>query len=677
MKKAWKKWMLALCIGGILTGAANAVQISDFSDVADHWAYPQLSWAVEQGLLQGEQGKLLPDGGLVGAEMITMLNRALHSTDKSRSAPNLPAGVWYAEQANLAASSGIIPLDGSMTYEIRLKRAQVFPALTAAFGLDQAVPDESVLSSYPDADHMTTAQRRAAAVLVQKGILSGTEEGMLEAARNITRSEFVSLLYRIYQNGMMSVYSGQQPIQPQAPVQLVDTVPSAGWYDISYDTVVLRGNGLRTIFDEQQPAHINRLVIGTQAENFTLSGGQQDYLDTVVVGGGTGVVTVSDPNVDALEITGSGRTVDLRGLNLESLLISGIKNQIYIDNSTQIKMLELVGGAKDNTIMMSGLIERAVIGGSNSIIQGSGYIENAQIAAPGCALQVTSGLIMQSDMDTGLNPIQITVDAPKVAPGGAVKATVKINGLDRGRICAIQWWFDGMPDAMYYNPQANVSDGFTSTFTRAITFSRNMPLKHTIGFTISYRNRTTGELETRNAQAVVEIQNYPSSHYLPSAESVLAKVSSTFRKKGVDYKPEEKVVFVNAKGYSSPSKYLIWVSRSAQKVNVFEGSKGDWSLIHEFPCATGKSSTPTPVGVTHVTYKQTGWTTSSYTCRPIVRFYPNTGYAFHSRLYYPGTNRLKDASIGFPVSLGCVRMLDSGINWLYKNVPSSTTVVIY
>ena len=99
--------------------------------------------------------------------------------------------------------------------------------------------------------------------------------------------------------------------------------------------------------------------------------------------------------------------------------------------------------------------------------------------------------------------------------------------------------------------------------------------------------------------------------------------------------------------------------------------------MRTFRCATGAPSTPTPVGVTYVTYKQSAWVTDSYTCRPIVRFYPGTGYAFHSRLYYPNTNRVKDASMGFPVSHGCVRMEDIGIYWLYNNIPVNTTVVIY
>jgi lipoprotein-anchoring transpeptidase ErfK/SrfK len=77
------------------------------------------------------------------------------------------------------------------------------------------------------------------------------------------------------------------------------------------------------------------------------------------------------------------------------------------------------------------------------------------------------------------------------------------------------------------------------------------------------------------------------------------------------------------------------------------------------------------------TYKQKdGWTTSTYTVRPVVRF-KGGGYAFHSRLYRPGTWTLSDPSIGFPVSHGCVRMLQDDIQWVFDNIPGGTTVVIY
>ena len=61
----------------------------------------------------------------------------------------------------------------------------------------------------------------------------------------------------------------------------------------------------------------------------------------------------------------------------------------------------------------------------------------------------------------------------------------------------------------------------------------------------------------------------------------------------------------------------------------------------------------------------------------MVRFYPNTGYAFHSRLFKRDGKSFYDNSIGWPVSEGCIRMLDPDIQYIYDNVPNGSTVVVY
>ena len=187
----------------------------------------------------------------------------------------------------------------------------------------------------------------------------------------------------------------------------------------------------------------------------------------------------------------------------------------------------------------------------------------------------------------------------------------------------------------------------------------------------SYSHSTTATLNWEDSENVVE------------AATIILTYSSTYsgdytQNYNVDYSTQAKEDYVNSKGYSSSTGYLIWVSRACQKVYIFEGSQYNWTLIKTFVCGTGKSSSQTPVGVTYITYKQkSGWTTSSYTVAPVVRFYPGTGYAFHSRLYYPNSSTLKDASIGYPCSHGCVRMLTQDVTYIYNYMPNNTTVVIY
>ncbi len=145
-----------------------------------------------------------------------------------------------------------------------------------------------------------------------------------------------------------------------------------------------------------------------------------------------------------------------------------------------------------------------------------------------------------------------------------------------------------------------------------------------------------------------------------------------------DYETSEKEIWVNAKDYSSASEYLIWVNLSMQRVNVFKGSKGAWELCHSCIVGTGAPGRGTPAGEYKTTYKTwAGWTTDTYTVKPVVGFKENTGYAFHSRLFRPGTTKLSDSSIGYPVSHGCVRMYDDDILYIYNNIPLGTTVVVY
>ena len=97
----------------------------------------------------------------------------------------------------------------------------------------------------------------------------------------------------------------------------------------------------------------------------------------------------------------------------------------------------------------------------------------------------------------------------------------------------------------------------------------------------------------------------------------------------IDYSAAIKQAFVNAKGYSSKTGYLVWTNPGDAEGEYLYRFKRRLKLLKTFRCATGARATPTPVGVTHVTYKQAGWYTDSYICKPVVRFYPGTGYAFH------------------------------------------------
>ena len=140
------------------------------------------------------------------------------------------------------------------------------------------------------------------------------------------------------------------------------------------------------------------------------------------------------------------------------------------------------------------------------------------------------------------------------------------------------------------------------------------------------------------------------------------------------YSKETKLAFANAKGYSSKTNYLVWISHYTQQVVIYKGRKGHWKIIKNFPTATGKASTPSPKGVFKISYKETGW------------YYTNTKElyithwcgrnSFHTRpLYNDGS--VCSPTIGRPVSHGCARLYNNDAYYIYRYIPKGTTVISY
>ena len=133
--------------------------------------------------------------------------------------------------------------------------------------------------------------------------------------------------------------------------------------------------------------------------------------------------------------------------------------------------------------------------------------------------------------------------------------------------------------------------------------------------------------------------------------------------------------FVNQKGYSSDTEFLIWVSTTTTTVNVFKGSKGNWKLEKSMACALGAPYSPTVKGTFKTFMRDNEWDFGAYKCRWVTYFY--NGYAFHSRKWSPSYSYLVDPSINCLVSAGCVRMYDEDCYYIYTTIPVRTTVVVY
>ncbi|MCF0123871.1 MAG: L,D-transpeptidase family protein, partial [Ruminiclostridium sp.] len=292
-------------------------------------------------------------------------------------------------------------------------------------------------------------------------------------------------------------------------------------------------------------------------------------------------------------------------------------------------------------------------------------------------------ITVENYADNGISKAVATLNAPATLEAGAtLSVTADLWYPEAGKTCTADWYVDGQK----VSSQTIVLGTKTPQLTHKYTYTENMKTTSELRFVLSYTTQD-GRAQQVSAVKTIQLKNYGYQYYHNISEAdVLRMVTNTYAGDYTlawalnhDYDPEIKTAWVNLKGYSSNTQYLVWVNLTYQRVNIFQGYQGNWKLIRSCLCGSGKNSTPTIKGVFTTSYKQQSWNYGSYYCGPIVRFNGSSGYAFHSRLeYWPmNSDRYYDARIGFPVSHGCLRMYNDDIWFMYYNIPNGTTVVVH
>lgn len=127
--------------------------------------------------------------------------------------------------------------------------------------------------------------------------------------------------------------------------------------------------------------------------------------------------------------------------------------------------------------------------------------------------------------------------------------------------------------------------------------------------------------------------------------------------------------------YSSSTPYILMVNRSTHKVGIFQGWRGSWTPIQYWDCGDGAPSTPTVTGVFTIKSRGYYFDSGNARCYWYTQFYGN--YLFHSVLYSKYNGSLLDGRVGMALSHGCVRLKIENAKWIYDNIPSGSTVVVY
>ena len=234
---------------------------------------------------------------------------------------------------------------------------------------------------------------------------------------------------------------------------------------------------------------------------------------------------------------------------------------------------------------------------------------------------------------------------------------------------------DGVANSKYYTYKFNVYVFKDNVCSQAVTISKN-PVRPML---ITAKAKTSKAI-TRSGKRVVTLkkgQTFVSAGfnggrlkpYIRGNRCSFPLIYSKSNKGSyisTDYSVEEKEKFVNDKGLSSGTKYLIWVSQYTQRVNFFVKENGRWKYVKNYRCSSGKASTPTAVG----DYKIHKKMRSRHGIPYWTSFYSNM--SIHTKPTWKSAKVL-----GSPKSGGCVRVEKPNAYWVYKNIGKGTRLITY
>lgn len=180
-----------------------------FYDVSSsHWAFSYIGEMYERGVINGyPDGRFRPDNNVERAEFAKiMVGAAGIEVENNYLSSFYDVGVydWYAPYVEAAKEYLTGYERGTAKYycpEAKALREDIAVALVKLKGYDTSTADVSVLDMFTDADSISIRLQKYIAVAVERGLVSGYEDGTFRGQDTITRAEAAAMLWRAFQYG--------------------------------------------------------------------------------------------------------------------------------------------------------------------------------------------------------------------------------------------------------------------------------------------------------------------------------------------------------------------------------------------------------------------------------------------------------------------------------------------
>lgn len=206
----WGTKMTAAALA--LTLAAASVPAKAYSlpyeDVSDqHWAYADILYASQWGLLQGrEDGNFHPEDALTRAEFVSILARVGNvqlSRYPGSDFQDVAESAWYAQAVNWAHRMGVASGVGNGRFDpggavTREQMATMSYQFLKSMGITYG--NDNTVLPYSDADSISDWALDAVKAMYTSKLITGREDGSFDPFAPTSRAEAAAMIRRLYIN---------------------------------------------------------------------------------------------------------------------------------------------------------------------------------------------------------------------------------------------------------------------------------------------------------------------------------------------------------------------------------------------------------------------------------------------------------------------------------------------
>jgi len=412
MRRKLLSILLSLCMALSLLPVTAIAAETGFSDMPaeNYWSYEALTAAVENDLLQGDNGRLMPQESLTRAQLATIINRAFgaEETADTDEYSDVSALAWYYTDIAKAVRMGSLQGSGSgkMRPNDSVTRQEAFVVLARAIKLTDG--DTAALDAFSDKADIASWAAPYIADMAGSGYIQGSG-GKLNPTEAITREAFAQLIHNIFSlyiskpgtytehiTGNVIISSDDVTLKGLTITGDLIVGEGVGNGDFTMDGVTVTGRLVVRGGGENSIHIINNSGVGSIIVAKTGDGGVRvrteegcrvevvyvdDGLDDVILEGSFNQVTVStdapvvlkDATVTGLTVSGKGSNVKLEGAtNVAVTQITENAAGATLEVGIGAKVTKVESAAESVTISGEGKVTQAVVSGNNTAVNTSG-----------------------------------------------------------------------------------------------------------------------------------------------------------------------------------------------------------------------------------------------------------------------------------------------------------------